>query len=134
MKNLQKSSLTCLTLQRQVEIGFVERIKDCTEDRLNQEAERDTRRRKWLLCRRYILRSGQNSNQNLPQAKWLHPSRAVVKEEIAAVMNLIWRLFLKNVQRSANISQRKLQPNWYPSSLCQPEKHQVSFKVYQKKG
>jgi len=52
VKYLQKCAPTCMTLQRKCKLALwrLEKVENYTEDRLNQEAERDTRQRKLLLC------------------------------------------------------------------------------------
>ena len=55
MKNLKEIYIIYLILQNRLDIVFAVKIKNFTENKLNQEDQRNTRLRKWLPCQRYIL-------------------------------------------------------------------------------
>ena len=89
MKNLKRISLIFLILQKWVESGFAAKTKNFTENKLNQEAEWDTRLRKWLLCQRSILQNGQEAYQNWQQAKYKSSVVVVILKKTRAALILM---------------------------------------------
>ena len=126
MKNLKKISLIFLILPNRMETGFAVRTKNFTKNKLNQEAEWDTRLRKWLLCQRSILQNGQEAHQNCQQAKYKSSIVVVLKETRAALILMSQSLHLRNKR---SIKQQNLQRTWYQKCPCQQGKHQLFLKT-----